>query len=117
MGCRAATDTCMSMTAFAARPGIAVEPLWSTRNASVPSARRSRTASASNADGQTGSYGTSSRKCPRSHQMGTNDPVVELDSEARSVGYLNRPVLEPLGRSHDVVPPLGLAPLELEQFE
>ena len=46
------TDVWMSTIGFAARPGTEVEPTWSTRTASDPSAARIRVASASKRAGQ-----------------------------------------------------------------
>src|SRR5918998_4045644 len=54
---RFGTPTWTSMRSFAARPGTAVEPMWSMRAASGPSAARSSPATASNAAGQPSRYG------------------------------------------------------------
>jgi hypothetical protein len=45
----------MSMTGFAASPGTDVEPACSIRNASLPSARRMRSASPAKNSGHCGS--------------------------------------------------------------
>jgi hypothetical protein len=49
---------CTSITGLAGSPGTAVEPMWSTRRATGPSARRSSAACAANRPGHTGTYST-----------------------------------------------------------
>src|SRR5262245_49977054 len=48
----------MSITGFAARPGTAVDPLWSMRRASDPSTAWIRSRSIAKSCGHRGSYGT-----------------------------------------------------------
>src|SRR5262249_60611793 len=58
MGSKAATEICTSMIGLAARPGTAVEPMWSIRSATVPSASRNVRPSSPNSAGQAGLYST-----------------------------------------------------------
>src|SRR4051794_14932251 len=56
----------MSMTGLAAKPGTDVDPLWSMRSATSPSAARMSPASSLNVAAHAGSYGLTSTRCARS---------------------------------------------------
>jgi len=60
----AGNETWMSMTSLAARPGTAVDPMWSMREARSPSASRRLAAYRAKRSGHAGSYSATTTETP-----------------------------------------------------